>query len=203
LLNFQAQNAARTTVHDEASDFSTPDMGQSQWMTPVERARVLKRQQQVLREQEWNARPEYERRREMVSLDIVGGKLVKRYQTVETKLEAEGDKENAGEDADDEVLRAAYGTAGSAAGREHRSGAYSNNPLLGHLVRPKFVPPEGLGEETEEQKAERRRKTWRRVQDDYEDNEGVILDGGMYGTGGSVLDADRRDGDESRSGRIA
>jgi len=46
LLGFQAQNARRTTVRDEAADFETPMTGGggSMWASPAERARTLKKQ---------------------------------------------------------------------------------------------------------------------------------------------------------------
>jgi len=189
LLNFQAQNAARTTVHDEAADFATPDVGVSQWVGPMERARLLKQQQKVLREQEWNARPEYEKRREMVSLDIVGGKLVKTFKTVQQKYADREDKEN-----EPEIEESQYGASQEVEDGRKAKGAYSRNPLLGGLIRPVYTP-------ADEQKTgvppQERKTMWRRVQDDYEDNEEVILDGGVYG-GGSLADPDRREGADER-----
>ncbi|KAL8764056.1 MAG: hypothetical protein Q9194_007194, partial [Teloschistes cf. exilis] len=63
LLTYQSQNARRTHIIDEAADFETPVSGQNIWASPTERAMQLKRQQKVLREQEWNARPEWEKRK--------------------------------------------------------------------------------------------------------------------------------------------
>lgn len=62
-------------------------------------------------------------------------------------------------------------------------GAFSRNPLLGNgLVRPIWKPTEEKGKERAiETEEPTKRKGWRRVQDDYEDNEGWILDGGVYG----------------------
>ena len=193
LLNFQAQNAARTTVHDEAADFQTPDVGVSQWVGPMERARLVKQQQKVLREQEWNAKPEWEKRREMVSLDVVNGKVVKTFRTTQAKYERpvddDEDKENLGEGG------MAYDRADQGQGSDARTknGTFSNNPLLGSLIRPVYTP-KGTGEEVVQ------KKMWRRVQDDYEDNEGIILDGGVYGAGGSVADPDHREGADERAG---
>ena len=80
LLAFQAQNARRTQVHDEAADFETPTAGLSMWASPQERAMQLKRQQKALREQEWNARPEYEKRTVVASIDlsVKGGRIVRK-----------------------------------------------------------------------------------------------------------------------------
>jgi hypothetical protein len=95
LLVYQAQNARRTRIIDEAADFETPTSGQSMWSSPQERAMQLKRQQKVLREQEWNARPEWEKRRVVVSVDLVGGKVVRRMADVERPDggEEEGEEE--------------------------------------------------------------------------------------------------------------
>lgn len=189
LLNFQAQNAARTTVHDEAADFQTPDVGVSQWVGPMERARLVKQQQKVLREQEWNARPEWEKRREMVSLDVVGGKVVKTYKTVEQKYERPTD------DEEREVVGEggmAYDKGNQGADNRTKNGTFSNNPLLGNLIKPVYTP-----KETDQPVLQK--KMWRRVQDDYEDNEGIILDGGVYGAGGSGADPDHREGADERA----
>lgn len=187
LLNFQAQNAARTTVHDEAADFATPELGVSQWVGPMERARLVKQQQKVLREQEWNARPEWEKKREMVSLDVVNGKVVRKFKTVQQKYEAEPSPE-------DETDDFAYDGDAKPDERVAGGGTFSKNPLLGGLIRPKYVPADDRPIE--------RKTMWRRVQDDYEDNEAVILDGGVYGgrKGGSMADPDHREGADERAG---
>jgi len=167
LLAFQAQNAQRTRVHDEAADFETPDAGLSMWATPQERAMQLKRQQKALREQEWNARPEYEKRKMVASIDLVGGKIVKRMAAVDRPQTPESD------DDTPDLVEQPQGS-GSTSGN---GGAFSRNPLLGGLIRPVYKPKGGKGEEPgEEQKS-----SWRRVQDDLDDNEQWILDGGVTG----------------------
>lgn len=186
LLGFQAQNARRTTVRDEAADFETPMSGGSNiWASPAERARQLKKQQKMLAEQEWNARPEYEKRRQVVSIDLAKGKVVKRMGAVERPLVVESESE--GEEVE-EVLNEASGNIGG-------GGTFSRNPLLGGLIKPVYDAGKGKGRE-KEQSATTRNKTWRRVQDDLEDNEAVILDGGVYG--GKGVDASL--GDEPEGG---
>jgi hypothetical protein len=188
LLGFQAQNAKRTTVRDEAAEFETPDVGTSAWASPAERARQLKAQQKVLRDLEWNARPEYEKRRQVLSLDLVGGKVVKRMGVVER----EGERVPVSDDdvVDERFLAETTGNAD----RGHGKGTFSHNPLLGTLIKPVYDGGKGKGMDTSGE--ERKKKTWRRVQDDYEDNEEIILDGGAFG-GKDALD--RRLGDEGRS----
>ena len=192
LLTFQAQNAKRTTVRDEAAEFETPDAGTSMWSSPAERARQLKAQQKVLRELEWNARPEYEKRRQVVSIDLLGGKVVRKMAPVEKPVESE--EEDDGQDdkdlADDGILAATSGNAE----KGHGKGTFSRNPLLGALIKPIYDAGKGKEVDTSAD-GERKKKTWRRVQDDYDDNEEVILDGGIYGgkTSSGALDGDEPD----------
>jgi hypothetical protein len=182
LLGYQAQNAQRTTVRDEASDFdvsgAVAGTGGNIWASPEERARELKRQQKVLREMEWNARPDYEKRRQVVSIDLVGGKVVRKMAAVERPPSPE-EKQN-------DLLASSAGAAlaeiDGKRGREGEGGggggAFSKNPLLGGLIKPLF-DAKGKGQELEGRKD--RSTTWRRVQDDLSNNENVILDGGAYG----------------------
>lgn len=172
LLAFQAQNAKRTTVRDEAADFDIPVAGTNMWASPQERARQLKMQQKVLAEQEWNARPEYEKRRQVVSIDLVKGKVVRRMGAVEKPKfdlpESEDEEEGDGNAA----LQDVSGNTGG--------GSFSRNPLLrAGLIKPvwKMKEDEEVGEEEEV------KRTWgrSRVQDDLADNEGIILDGGAFG----------------------
>lgn len=167
LLAFQNENARRTHVIDEAADFETPTSGQSIWSSPVERAAQLKMQQKVLREQEWNAKPEYEKKRIVVSVDLVGGKVVRKMADRERPVEKDEMESNLGVSAATmEVIKGG-------------NGAFSNNPLLGSLIRPVWK-----GKDTErdgEDKEKLGKTTWRRVQDEDEDNEAWILDGGVYG----------------------
>lgn len=187
LLGFQEQNAKRTTVRDEAAEFETPSAGTSMWGTAAERARQLKIQQRVLREQEWNARPEYERRKHVLSLDLVGGKVVKRMGVVEREREPDPVVDE--DEQDDDAMVGGLAESTGNADRGHVKGTFSQNPLLGTLIKPVYDSGKGKGVDTS---GERKKKTWRRVQDDYEDNEEIILDGGIYGGDG----ADRRLVDE-------
>lgn len=185
LLSYQAQNAARTRVIDEAADFETPSAGQSMWSSPEERARQLKRQQKILREQEWNAKPEFEKRRVVLSVDLVGGKAIKRMGKVEMPREDD--------DAED-LLTTSTGTASGSEREKGNEGSLSNNPLLRGigLVRPVWKPKVDLdlsstpnpiasvaGSSTAP--THNTNSKWRRVQDDLEDNEALILDGGIFG----------------------
>ncbi|KAK4175260.1 hypothetical protein QBC36DRAFT_331848 [Triangularia setosa] len=173
LLAFQAQNAQRTTVRDEAADFDAT-VGGSMWATPEERALALKKQQKLLREMEWNAKPEYEKRQQVVSIDLSGRKVFKKMAKIErppTPVDVN--------DVEDE-----YGYGGYVVDETHDSkgkgqgGAFSKNPLLSGVIRPVY-DLKGKGEELEGRKD--RATKWRRVQDDLENNEQVILDGGIYG----------------------
>ena len=186
LLGYQAENARRTHIIDEVSDYETPSSGLSMWSSPVERAAQLKKQQKVLREQEWNAKPEYEKRMVVVSLDLVGGKVVKRMKQVERP------RAGADDGVEDEVVPEAH----TAVGSNDSGGTFSKNPLLGNLIRP-IWKGKGADTDTEEQGKENRPResAWRRVQDDNDDNEAWILDGGVYGG----RDDERRLGDEEHA----
>ena len=181
---------------DEAADFETPTAGQSMWSSPVERAAQLKRQQKVLREQEWNARPEYEKRRVVVSVDLVGGKVVRRMAEVEKRRE---DWEDTTDVMEDEAANKGKTKAESSNG-----GAFSRNPLLGSLIRPIWKAPDieadsvpnGNLENGGPEKQARHSNMWRKVQDDNDDNEAVILNGGVYGGG---AEGERRLGAEERA----
>ncbi|KAG6001619.1 hypothetical protein E4U21_003998 [Claviceps maximensis] len=183
LLNFQAQNAKRTTVRDEAADFDVSGamtgLG-SMWASPEERAKELKRQLKLMREMEWNAQPDYEKRRQVVSIDLVGGKVVRKMAAVERPVTPEEDIYS---DNDQGVPLG--DTSGNTTEPHQRGegGAFSSNPLLGSLMRPVFA---AKGKEKEKdvggaRSRQERRTGWRRVQDDLENNEDVILDGGVYG----------------------
>lgn len=165
LLAFQAQNAKRTQVHDEAADFETTTAGLSMWASPQERAMQLKRQQKALREQEWNAQPDYEKRKVVASIDLVGGRIVKRMAAAERPKTPE---------SEDEPSEPAQQYENGAISKG--SGAFSRNPLLGALIRP-TITIESKGKDKQSEK----KQAWRRVQDDNDDNEQWILDGGVYG----------------------
>ncbi len=158
------------------------------WASPVERAKQLKAQQKVLREQEWSAKPEWEKRRVVVSLDVVGGKAVRRMGMGEVERPREEEEK---EQHEDEVGRKDV-VAEMEGGKE---GAFSRNPLVGGLIRPVW---KGKGaEEVEGEQKTREKDKWRRVQDDNEDNEAWILDGGVYG--GTETDTQRRLGEEEHA----
>jgi hypothetical protein len=165
LLAFQAQNARRTRVHDEAADFETPETGQSMWASPEERAKQLKRQQRALREQEWHARPEWEKRRIVASIDLAGGKVVRKFE----KMKRPQTSESSGEDEGPLLPTAA----------PEKHGGFGRNPLLGALIRP-VAKVESAADGSSSKPPER----WRRVQDDNDDNERWILDGASNVDGG-------------------
>ncbi|KAH8196813.1 hypothetical protein TruAng_009016 [Truncatella angustata] len=177
LLSFQAHNAQRTTVRDEASDFDVggamSGTGGNIWASPEDRARELKRQQKIMREMEWNAKPDYEKRRQIVSIDLVGGKVVRKMAAVERPPSPD-------EEIEPTFTPALEETSGN---RGKGGGAFSRNPLLGGLIKPVF---EAKGNGTELEGRKDRKTRWRKVQDDLDNNESVILDGGAYGGSGAT-----------------
>jgi Putative zinc finger motif, C2HC5-type len=183
LLSFQRENAQRTKIHDEAADYdATLAPGATQWMSPVQRAAALKKQQQYLRELDESNRPEWEKKRTVMSIGFRNGKLVKTYGKENTPLLAK-------DGPVEEIDVGDYGDADHQRLSVGGSGAFSNNPLLkgGKLIRPMWKPAEDSGKGKEKMEelevAGERKSVWRRVQDDYEDNEEWILDGGLRGFG--------------------
>ena len=200
LLSFQETSARRTKIIDEAADFETPSAGLSIWATPQERAMQLKRQQKMLRRQEWQAKPEYEKRSVVLAIDLAGRKVTKSMGNVAAPPESDDDDDH--EDDHDED------TKSRPSRQDPHQGRFSRNPLLGNLIRPTYPPANKPGrDDTAEHDAgadatgtwqaqaqtqgqpqaqssaagSREQSSWRRVQDDLDDNEHVILDGGVYG----------------------
>jgi len=131
----------------------------------------------VLREQEWNAKPEFEKRRMVVSVDLVGGKVVRRMGEVERPSEDDDHSSPVGPSAPNP--------------NNNATGAFAKNPLLGALIRPTWKPEiDHEGDVGDKENAQPKMSMWRRVQDDETDNEAWILDGGVYGG---------RGGDEERA----
>lgn len=186
LLSFQANNAKRTRIFDEAADFDTPTSGTNMWASPQERALQLKRQQKILREQEWAAQPEYEKRRVVASIDLAGGKIVRKMAAVERPESpvSDADVEEVGDEGPLHQPPPPDRTRGG--------GAFSKNPLLGALIRPIAKVDEDEGGDKGKGREREKKTLWRRVQDDNDDNEQWILDGGAYGgkTEGRVLGAE-------------
>lgn len=173
LLQFQAQNARRTKVVDEAADFETPDVASTLWMSPAQRALALKKQQRIQREMEEKARPEWEKKKTVMSLDIKGGKVRRVYQSAAVESTPEVSEPDPMDVAETEGPSAPKG-----------GHAFSRNPLLaaGGLMRPVWRAPDGKAADEAERTG--RKQTWRRVQDDNDDNEQWILDGGLHGYSG-------------------
>ncbi|TKX24169.1 hypothetical protein C1H76_3580 [Elsinoe australis] len=189
LLAFQSQNARRTQIHDEAADYSMPVMSADGsgtlrgniWASPAERAMELKKQQRIMREMEFNARPEWERRKVVGSIDVSTGKVVKRFVRDEFEDQEDVGVSVGGAAEDGGELG---GMAVERAEGERGKGAFSRNPLLGKMIRPVWkAEGEEVGETREAggEVAQKKKSTWRRVQDDLDDNEDVILDGGAKG----------------------
>ncbi|KAJ5824854.1 hypothetical protein N7447_007194 [Penicillium robsamsonii] len=168
LLQFQAQNARRTKVVDETADFETPNVASTLWMTPTQRALALKKQQRIQREMDEKARPEWERKKTVMSLDIKGGKVRRVYHSAPAEPTPEAGEPEPVEEG---------GAVDSSQGQH----VFSRNPLLaaGGLMRPVWRAPET--KQTEAAEPTERKQTWRRVQDDNDDNEQWILDGGIHG----------------------
>jgi hypothetical protein len=76
LLEFQATGAERTKIIDRASDFEMPTLSNSSmWLSPVERALQLKKQQKQLRKQETTIAARTGRSKKVVEMVIKDGKV--------------------------------------------------------------------------------------------------------------------------------
>lgn len=186
LLGFQATSAQRTKIIDQAADFETPSTGSNMWATPQERALQLKKQQKAMREMEWNAKEDYEKRRVVVAIDLEGRQVVRKMEEIERPRE-DSDEGDMGEGAYDGALERG-GAAAATSSSTSKGGTYSRNPLLKGMIKPVYDSGKGKGKEEEGRKVDIEPKAyavgsrgWRRVQDDFADNEGVILDGGIGG----------------------
>lgn len=178
LLSFQRDNAQRTRVYDEAADFdATLTPGTTQWMSPLQRAAALKKQQKYIRELEEANRPEWEKKRTVMSMSIKNGKLVRTY----GHEKAPPLVDEAADQSEDEVVEDTHLNLNM----DGKPGAFSNNPLLasGKLIRPVWKGAEGAAADKGKGRAQERKSVWRRVQDDNDDNEQWILDGGLHGYG--------------------
>lgn len=139
-------------------------------MSPAQRALALKKQQRILREMEEQARPEWEKKKTVMSLDIKGGRVTRVYQSA-----APAQSSSAAEEKEEDVEDVSYEKSKPTGGE-----AFSRNPLLaaGGLLRPVWKAADDKQERTA---TKERKQTWRRVQDDNDDNEQWILDGGLHG----------------------
>ena len=191
LLTFQSQNTQRTKIHDEAADFDANVSGKgTQWMTPLQRAAALKKQQRYMKGLEELGRPEWERNRTVVSLGVKGGKVVRTFSKI-PNASRDATEET---DVEDEEVEAEE--AAASALKPAKGGRFSDNPLLkgGGLIRPVWKAREG---EEKGKGKEKRQSIWRRVQDENEDNEQWILDGGLRGYGTEsrmMVDGNQMDG---------
>ncbi|KAF3141275.1 hypothetical protein TWF703_002070 [Orbilia oligospora] len=178
LLGFQSSSAKRTKIIDQAADWETPDSGVNMWATPQERALQLREQQRKMRELEWENRDEWEKRSVVVSIDLKGKRVERRMGAIEKpKFEVEAEKEE-----DEEVIPFTATTGG---------GTFSKNPLLAKgLIKPIWKPHNDTKDTEDDnidssddlgQWGKKIRSGWRVVQDDMNDNEALILDGGRLG----------------------
>lgn len=187
LLGFQANNAQRTKIIDQAADFDTPtSTGLNPWATPQERALQLKKQQKVMRMVEWNAKEDYEKRRVVVAIDLKGRKIVKEMRDIKPPEISSDEDGEAGHDEEyntglEKGGKAAFADKGKGK-KVEKGGKYARNPLLRGMIKPVYDIAQGEGKERDlEVDGVGKVNTWRRVQDEFKDNEEIILNGGAYG----------------------
>lgn len=147
LLEYQRTSAQRSTVIDQATDFELPTDQPNFWLSPQERALLIKKQQSNLRKLE---RKGQSSKRKVMTIDV-HSKQVK-MQDVDTSSSSEDEAEVPVTKMD---LSKKPKDALSA-------GTYAQNPLLKGIERPKFI-----GKQTKKTKGQLRRKE--RVQYDVDD----------------------------------
>lgn len=188
LLSFQAHNARRTQIHDESADFETLSPGSTQWMSPAQRALALKRQQRIMRELDEKNKPEWERKSMVLSLDVKKGKVVRMVDSGQagTMKDEELEAKRAQDILEEEKLQEDILSGEGQDGSGSTGGALGKNPLLskGGLIRPVWRPKVPENHDSAQPGGGRRKQnqTWRMVQEDDDDNERWILDGGIHGT---------------------
>lgn len=187
LLGFQSNNAQRTKIIDQAADFDTPtSTGLNPWATPQERALQLKKQQKVMRMVEWNLKEDYEKRMVVVAIDLSGKKIVKEMRDIAPPEISSDEDGEAGHDKEyntrlEKGGKAAFVDNGKGK-KVEKGGKYARNPLLKGMIKPVYdIAQEEKKERNLEEGAVGKANTWRRVQDEFKDNEEIILNGGAYG----------------------
>ena len=183
LLAFQKESAQRTKIHDEAADYEmTITPGMTQWMSPTERAAALKRQRKYLRELDEANKPEWEKKKTVLSMSLKNGKVYSAYETVQRDIPSEDPSEDHATD-DAQKLQDMNEVGGPGGADTSHGSSLSRNPLLSAegLIRPVWKRPEGVADSEKGREDSDRQRAWRRVQDDNEDNERWILDGGTRG----------------------
>lgn len=116
LLEFQRTSAKRTTVIDQAADFTLPTDVSNPWLTPQERALQMKKQQANLKKLQSVDQP----RRRVMTIDIQS-----RQVTLEDASSSESEPEPEEIPVETE--------------RPEGTGTFAKNPLLKGLSAPKFI----------------------------------------------------------------
>jgi hypothetical protein len=166
LLEFQRTSAQRSTVIDQATDFELPSDQSNIWLSPQERALLLKKQQSNLKKIERQGQPG---RRKVMTIDV---------QSKQVKMQ---DIESSSSSDEDEVPVKKMNLSKQPKQEDGSSaGTYSFNPLLKGIERPKFV-----GKQAKKIKGQLRRKE--RVQYDVDD----IMNDYIYSS--SIADDDTID----------
>lgn len=94
LLSYQADDAVRTKIIDQAGEADLPSSGVNRWASPEEQAEQLRRQQQQLRRLEHERKARSGQGRKVLSIDVRGNKI---FTSVE-------DEQYASEDEDAELI---------------------------------------------------------------------------------------------------
>lgn len=148
LLEFQRTSAQRSTVIDQATDFELPTDQANFWLSPQERALLIKKQQSNLRRVE---RKGQSSKHKVMTIDV---------QTKQVRMQ-DVDSESSSEDEQPVVTKMDLSKQPKQDDASS-AGTYAVNPLLKGIERPKFI-----GKHTKKTKGQLRRKE--RVQYDPDD----------------------------------
>ncbi|KAI9261925.1 putative zinc finger motif, C2HC5-type-domain-containing protein [Helicostylum pulchrum] len=165
LLEFQRTSAQRSTVIDQATDFELPTDQANFWLSPQERALLIKKQQSNLRRIE---RKGQSSKRKVMTIDV---------QTKQVKMVDVDDDTSSEDEAPVEKMSLSKQPQENDASS---AGTYAVNPLLKGIERPTFI-----GKHTKKTKGQLRRKE--RVQYDLDD----VMNDYIYS--GSIGDQDALD----------
>ncbi|KAI8986552.1 putative zinc finger motif, C2HC5-type-domain-containing protein [Pilobolus umbonatus] len=124
LLEFQRTSAQRSVVIDQATDFQLPTDQLNPWLSPQERAILLKKQQANLKRIE---RAGQSKKHKVMTIDL---------QTKQVKVDDADSPESSSEE-EEEVVQ--HKPVIHTAEDDKSAGTYSQNPLLKGIVRPTFI----------------------------------------------------------------
>ncbi|KAI8393525.1 putative zinc finger motif, C2HC5-type-domain-containing protein [Radiomyces spectabilis] len=125
LLEFQRTSAQRSKIIDQATDFVLPTDQYNPWLSPQERALLLKKQQANMKKLATDGRP----KRRVMTIDVNTKQVVVQ----------DADTESSEEEYDEQDTIPTPTGATDPVAADSSAGTYANNPLLKGVNAPKFI----------------------------------------------------------------